>query len=110
VPLAPADAVRDEDTALREDTAPGVDTAPDADTVPASGHAPAAADGWDVVGVVVGEAGELARELAGYGPDVVVLAPADLRDQVVRVLRGVLEGPVPPAATLPRPVPAGRSR
>jgi len=46
--------------------------------------------GWDVVRVVVRDATELAHELAGYGPDVVVLEPADLRAGVVRVLSAAL--------------------
>ena len=61
-----------------------------------------AGEGWDVVGVVVGDAAELARELAGYGPDVVVLDPPDLRDRVVRVLRGALAAAAPAVV-----VPAG---
>ena len=39
-----------------------------------------------------------AEEIAGYGPDVVVVEPADLRAAVQRQLRGVLvaqSGPVP---------------
>ena len=46
--------------------------------------------GWDVVRVVVRDVVELAHELAGYGPDVVALEPADLRAGVVRVLTGAL--------------------
>jgi proteasome accessory factor B len=47
--------------------------------------------GWDVVHVVVRDVRELAQELAGYGPDVVAVEPADLRARVVRVLQGALE-------------------
>jgi proteasome accessory factor B len=50
----------------------------------------AAAEGWDAVRVVVRDLRELAHELAGYGPDAVVLEPPDLRDEVVRVLSGAL--------------------
>jgi proteasome accessory factor B len=52
--------------------------------------------GWDVVRVVVRDVRELAQELAGYGPDVVAVQPADLREQVLRVLRGALHGSVAP--------------
>jgi proteasome accessory factor B len=62
----------------------------------------AAPQGWDAVGVVVGDVRELAHELAGYGPDVTVVGPQDLREQVVRVLRGALEG-APPALPAPGP-------
>jgi proteasome accessory factor B len=48
-------------------------------------------DGWDELQVRVGDAGGFAQELAGYGPDVVVLEPADVRDDVIRRLRGALE-------------------
>ncbi|MFI7589107.1 helix-turn-helix transcriptional regulator [Spongisporangium articulatum] len=51
----------------------------------------AVADGWDEVDVRVGDVGSLADELAGYGPDVVALAPADVRDGVVRRLRAALD-------------------
>jgi proteasome accessory factor B len=48
--------------------------------------------GWDAVRVVVRDVRELAQELAGYGPDVVAVEPGDLREQVLGVLRGALEG------------------
>jgi proteasome accessory factor B len=51
---------------------------------------PAQRAGWDLVRVVVREVSDLARELAGYGPDVVALEPADLRARVVRVLASAL--------------------
>jgi predicted DNA-binding transcriptional regulator YafY len=47
--------------------------------------------GWDEVRLLVGDAGGLAQELAGYGPDVVVLEPADVRDEVIRRLEGALK-------------------
>lgn len=47
--------------------------------------------GWDVLRLRVGDAGGFAQELAGYGPDVVVLAPADVRGEVVRRLQAALE-------------------
>jgi predicted DNA-binding transcriptional regulator YafY len=46
--------------------------------------------GWDVVRVAVRDVTDLAHELAGYGPDVVAVEPADLRAAVVRVLTSVL--------------------
>jgi proteasome accessory factor B len=46
---------------------------------------------WDDVCVRVGDARALAQELAGYGPDVVVLAPDDVRDDVIRRLRDALK-------------------
>jgi proteasome accessory factor B len=47
-------------------------------------------EGWDVLHVAVRDAADLAHELAGYGPDVVALAPPDVRAAVVRVLRAAL--------------------
>lgn len=53
--------------------------------------APAAQqDGWSVLDVEFQDADRLADEVAGFGPDVVVLAPPDLRAAVVRCLQGVL--------------------
>jgi len=52
---------------------------------------PAAPEGWDVIGVRVRELGGLAEELAGYGADVLVLDPPDLREAVIRRLRGALQ-------------------
>jgi proteasome accessory factor B len=54
---------------------------------------------WDEVRLAVGDGGQLAQEIAGLGPDVVILEPADVRDDVVRRLRAALEaqsGQVPP--------------
>ena len=47
--------------------------------------------GWDVVRLRVGDAEGLAQELAGFGPDVVVLEPADIRADVIRRLSSALE-------------------
>jgi proteasome accessory factor B len=47
--------------------------------------------GWDEVRVQVGDARGLAQELAGFGPDVMVMAPDDVRDDVVRHLRDALK-------------------
>jgi proteasome accessory factor B len=48
--------------------------------------------GWDAVHVVVRDVRELAQELAGYGPDVVAVEPPDLRERVIGVLGGALQG------------------
>lgn len=47
-------------------------------------------DRWDEILVQVDDAAMLAQELAGYGPDVVVIEPQDVRDDVVRHLRAAL--------------------
>jgi proteasome accessory factor B len=49
---------------------------------------PAGEGEWDVLELPVGDVGWLADQLAGYGPDVVVLHPADLRRAVTELLRG----------------------
>jgi predicted DNA-binding transcriptional regulator YafY len=46
--------------------------------------------GWDELRVRVGDAGGFAQELAGYGPDVVVLDPPDVREDVIRRLQAAL--------------------
>jgi proteasome accessory factor B len=53
---------------------------------PASPPAP----GWDACYFRIGDAGGFSDELAGYGPDVIALAPPDLRDGVQRRLKGAL--------------------
>jgi proteasome accessory factor B len=62
--------------------------------------------GWDDVTVQVGDPTALAEELAGYGPDVVVVAPEDLRQAVIRRLQAALANsgaaPVPAPAATPR--------
>jgi len=45
---------------------------------------------WDEIQVKIGDAGGLAQELAGYGADVVVLEPADVRADVIRRLQAAL--------------------
>jgi proteasome accessory factor B len=52
-----------------------------------------AGDGWDELVVPFGDAEVLAQEVAGYGPDVVALEPAEVRDAVVRRLQAVLAEP-----------------
>jgi proteasome accessory factor B len=46
-------------------------------------------EGWDVLTVRYRDPDSLARRLAGYGPDVVVTAPPEVRDAVVQHLRAV---------------------
>ena len=45
--------------------------------------------GWSTVEVDFRDVDRLADEVAGYGPEVVALAPTDLTEAVVRRLRGV---------------------
>lgn len=52
-------------------------------------------DGWDEISLPVGDPEILAEELAGYGPDVVVVAPEDIRAQVVRQLEAALAAQAP---------------
>jgi proteasome accessory factor B len=54
-------------------------------------------DGWDELTVPFADADVLAEEVTGFGPDVRVLEPAEVRDAVVRRLHGVLaaNGAVP---------------
>lgn len=65
------------------------------------------AEGWDELRVRVGDAGGLAQELAGYGPDVIVIEPADVRQEVIRRLQAALSAQSPRATplTLGSPVP-----
>ena len=46
---------------------------------------------WDELSLRVGDAGGFAEELAGYGPDVVVLEPAEIRQEVIRRLEAALK-------------------
>jgi proteasome accessory factor B len=48
-------------------------------------------DGWDVIRVPYGRAGELADEIAAYTDSVVVLGPAELRSDVLRRLRDAVD-------------------
>jgi predicted DNA-binding transcriptional regulator YafY len=45
--------------------------------------------GWSTVEVEFRDVDRLADEVAGYGPEVVATAPADLTEAVIRRLRGV---------------------
>lgn len=49
-----------------------------------------AVDGWDLLDVAYADAGQLAGDVVGLGADVVVLAPDEVRDAVVRRLAGAL--------------------
>jgi proteasome accessory factor B len=65
-------------------------------------------EAWDVVRVAVGDAAALAQEVAGHGPDVVVLDPPDVRAAVVRTLQEALRsGTAPPPG---RPARGSRRR
>ena len=65
---------------------------------------PADEPGWDLVRVSVRDVGDLAHEVAGYGPDVVALEPADLRAGVVeKGLRAVPQGGEVRGSVLPAP-------
>lgn len=55
-----------------------------------TGDAPRAPEGWDLLEVGTGSLRALAQEVAAHGPDVRVVAPAELRDLVVERLRAVL--------------------
>ncbi|MBD0292024.1 MAG: WYL domain-containing protein [Jiangellaceae bacterium] len=46
-------------------------------------------DGWDLITASYGDADALADELAGYGPDAVVMEPEEVRARVVERLRAV---------------------
>jgi proteasome accessory factor B len=49
-----------------------------------------AADGWDTVKVPYTELSYFADQVASFGADVVVIEPPDLRDAVIRRLKGAL--------------------
>jgi len=51
-----------------------------------------AGEGWDAVELAIEDVAQLAEWLAGYGPDVVVVEPEDLRERVVGLLTGALAG------------------
>jgi proteasome accessory factor B len=57
------------------------------------------APGWDVASVPYADAEQLADDVAGLGPDAVVVDPADARDAVVRRLRAVLVHAEAPGAS-----------
>ena len=47
-------------------------------------------DGWDTVQVSFSDVGWFAGYLASFGADVIVTDPPDLREAVIRQLKGVL--------------------
>lgn len=47
-------------------------------------------EGWDIVEVAFHDAAGLAEEIAGYASDVVALDPPDVREAVIRHLKGLL--------------------
>jgi proteasome accessory factor B len=47
-------------------------------------------DGWDVVSTSYGDGGWFSDYVASFGPDVIVLEPPDLREAVIRRLKGAL--------------------
>jgi predicted DNA-binding transcriptional regulator YafY len=63
---------------------------PPAEAADAAEAGPEVPEGWDVIRIRVREVGALAQELTGYGADVLVLEPPDLRESVIRRLRGAL--------------------
>jgi proteasome accessory factor BC len=78
----------------------------------ASGASGAAREGWDRLTVAFRDAEQLGQELASYGPNVVVVEPAELLSAVRRRLANATafaSAPVPPIA-FPQAAPAKRSR
>jgi proteasome accessory factor B len=55
-------------------------------------------EAWDELTVPYGDAEVLAEEITGYGPDVRVVTPPEVRDAVVRRLEAVLATAAPPGA------------
>jgi proteasome accessory factor B len=53
--------------------------------------------GWDELQIKIGDAWMLAQSLAGLGPDAIALQPADLRSEVVRLLKGALAAQAGPS-------------
>ncbi|WP_407342995.1 helix-turn-helix transcriptional regulator [Pengzhenrongella phosphoraccumulans] len=106
-----ADAVRDATLALRPERASALRArAVPAPDVEASGSGTGAAPQLaqrDVVHVAFTSLTDLADELAGYADAVVVLAPLDLREEVLRRLRAaaLLDAPRPDAPRPDAPLP-----
>ncbi|HXP54651.1 MAG TPA: WYL domain-containing protein [Streptosporangiaceae bacterium] len=67
-------------------------TSTEATSTDATGTEITVPDGWDTVTVPFSEPGFFADQVASFGADVVVLEPPDLRDAVIRRLKGVLAG------------------
>jgi predicted DNA-binding transcriptional regulator YafY len=80
--------------ALPVDDVNGVPS-PSGDVVATPSGAVSGPEGWDELSLRVGDAGGLAQELAGYGPDVIVIEPADVREEVIRRLQAALAAQSP---------------
>jgi proteasome accessory factor B len=52
-----------------------------------------AEEGWTEIELPYGSGSSLAEELTSYGPDVVVIAPDEVRDAVIRRLHGLVSQP-----------------
>jgi proteasome accessory factor B len=65
---------------------------------------------WSTVEVDFRDVDRLADELAGYGPDVVAIGPADLTEAVVRRLRGAAAASGTDGAAVAHPVARGEGR
>jgi proteasome accessory factor B len=57
---------------------------------PSAPSSPAGTGGWDTISVPYSDVGWFADHVASFGADVVVADPPDLRDAVIRKLKGVL--------------------
>ena len=55
--------------------------------------------GWDRVSLPVGDLWNLAEQVAGHGPDVLVEEPPDLRDAVIHLLKGAAAAVAGPATS-----------
>jgi proteasome accessory factor B len=53
-------------------------------------RASAGEDGWDILELPYGDVDQLASDLVGYGPDVLVVGPPNLREAVVDRLRALV--------------------
>jgi proteasome accessory factor B len=65
---------------------------------------------WSTVEVDFRDVDRLADELAGYGPDVVAVGPADLTEAVVRRLQGAAAASGTDGAVIARPAPREEGR
>jgi proteasome accessory factor B len=77
-------AVRTAELKIRPGTGYGLRRRPLADVAGGAG------EGWDLVRTSFSDAGWYADYIASFGADVVVLEPVDLREAVIRKLKGVL--------------------
>ena len=77
------------DSAGLDGAGAGLDSA-DAAGPDGSGLALGSTRGWDMISVPFSDVGWFADHLASFGADLVVLEPADLREAVIRRLKGVL--------------------